>query len=80
MSNKKEETKKEETPAAPVAEAIEEDDDFKEFEPCQWAAVDEDAKDMQQWQMRDNWNDDDIEDDFTKSLRAELDASSSSKK
>lgn len=53
-----------------VMEAIEEDDEFEEFEPCNWSAKEEDTEDAQQW--KDNWDDDDIEDDFTKSLRAEL--------
>mmetsp|Transcript_14691 Transcript_14691/g.17376 ORF Transcript_14691/g.17376 Transcript_14691/m.17376 type:complete len:84 (+) Transcript_14691:105-356(+) len=56
--------------AEPIAEAIEEDDEFEEFEPCRWDAHDEDAEDAQQWQ--DNWDDDDIEDHFTQQLRAEL--------
>lgn len=34
----------------PIAEAIEEDDEFEEFEPCRWNAKDEDAEDAQQWQ------------------------------
>ena len=35
----------------PVAEAIEEDDEFEEFVPCKWDARDEDAEDAQQWQV-----------------------------
>ena len=34
-----------------VAEAIEEDDEFEEFEPCKWDTQDEDAEDAQQWQV-----------------------------
>lgn len=60
--------------SAPLIEAIEEDDDFEEFEHDQWGPEDEDKEDAQQWQ--DNWDDDDIEDDFTKNLRAELSANS----
>lgn len=56
--------------AEPIAEAIEEDDEFEEFEPCRWDTHDEDAEDAQQWQ--DNWDDDDIEDHFTQQPRAEL--------
>lgn len=56
--------------AAPAIEAIEEDDEFEEFEPCHWDVQDEDADDAQQWV--DNWDDDDIEDEFTQQLRAEL--------
>jgi hypothetical protein len=37
----------------PMAEAIEEDDEFEEFEPCRWNAKDEDADDAQQWQVCD---------------------------
>jgi len=58
----------------PIIESIEEDDEFEEFEPCNWGTADEDAEDAQQWQ--DNWDDDDIDDDFTKNLRAELIANS----
>ena len=36
------------------AEAIEEDDAFEEFEPSAWGAHDEDAEDVQQWQVRLN--------------------------
>jgi 26 proteasome complex subunit DSS1 len=54
----------------PLVEAIEEDDEFEEFLPAKWDASEEDAEDAQQW--KDNWDDDDIEDDFTKNLRAEL--------
>lgn len=57
-------------PPAAAMEAIEEDDEFEEFEPCKWEAHDEEPEDAQQWQ--DNWDDDDIEDNFTKNLRAEL--------
>ena len=62
----------------PLIEAIEEDDEFEEFDPAKWDAHDEDAEDAQQWQ--DNWDDDDIEDDFTKNLRAELQRSSGGSK
>lgn len=54
----------------PLIEAIEEDDEFEEFNPAKWDAHDEDAEDAQQW--KDNWDDDDIEDEFTNHLRAEL--------
>ena len=61
-----------------LMEAIEEDDEFEEFSKAHWAANEEEAEDVQQWQ--DNW-DDAMDDDFTKSLREELakntDASSS---
>ena len=60
---------KDEVTATALMEAIEEDDKFEEFEPAHWAANEEEAEDVQQWQ--DNW-DDDMDDDFTKNLRAEL--------
>ena len=57
--SKQEETKKadaeatKETAAAPepVMEAIEEDDEFEEFEPCNWGTSGEDAEDAQQWKV-----------------------------
>ena len=55
-------------------EAIEEDDEFEEFQCANWGAGEEDAGDTQQWQ--DNWDVDDMDDDFTKNLRAELMANS----
>jgi 26 proteasome complex subunit DSS1 len=51
-------------------EAIEEDDEFEEFQDANWGKGDEDAEDTQQWQ--DNWDVDDMDDDFTKNLREEL--------
>ena len=60
---------KEEVTAKSLMEAIEEDDEFEEFERAHWAANEEEAEDVQQWQ--DNW-DDDMDDDFTKKLREEL--------
>lgn len=53
-----------------AVEAIEEDDEFEEFVPAHWAAGEEVAEDAQQWQ--DNWDADDMDDDFTKNLREEL--------
>ena len=38
--------------APSAVEAIEEDDEFEEFEPCQWNKNEEDADDSQQWQVR----------------------------
>ena len=56
--------------AKSLMEAIEEDDEFEEFEPAHWAAGEEVSEDTQQWQ--DNWDADDMDDDFTKNLREEL--------
>jgi 26 proteasome complex subunit DSS1 len=57
-----------------LIEAIEEDDEFEEFDPAKWGAEEEDADDVQQW--KDNWDDDDIDDEFTNHLRAELERES----
>merc|ERR1712187_1070014 len=51
-----------------MLEAIEDDDDFEEFEPSNWSKA-ETEDETQQWM--ENW-DDDMDDDFTKNLRAEL--------
>jgi len=52
----------------PIIEAMEEDDEFEEFEPEHWAKG-QTEEESQQWM--DNW-DDDMDDDFTKNLREEL--------
>ncbi|KAG0349379.1 hypothetical protein BG004_007006 [Podila humilis] len=56
------------TPAAQVPQlnGLEEDDEFEEFATEDWNEADE-AQDAQQWD--DNWDDDDIEDDFSVQLR-----------
>ena len=41
-----------------------------QFTPANWDTADNDKEDAQHWQ--DNWDDDDIEDEFTATLRAEL--------
>mmetsp|Transcript_27688 Transcript_27688/g.57975 ORF Transcript_27688/g.57975 Transcript_27688/m.57975 type:complete len:88 (-) Transcript_27688:265-528(-) len=64
----------EEAPAKSMLEAIEDDDDFEEFEPSNWGKA-ETEDETQQWM--ENW-DDDMDDDFTKNLRAELSKGSSS--
>jgi hypothetical protein len=59
-------------PEKSLLEALEEDDEFEEFQPEHWSKSDTNAvaeAPTQQWM--DNW-DDDIEDDFVKALRAEL--------
>ena len=45
------EAKSVEAAPAPATEAIEEDDAFEEFEPSAWGAHEEDAEDVQQWQV-----------------------------
>lgn len=52
VDKKDEKTTKEVKPETqPVIEAIEEDDEFEEFEPCHWDDKNEDANDAQQWQV-----------------------------
>ena len=49
---------------------LEEDDEFEEFETEDWNEIDKDGeteKEMNLWE--DNWDDDNIEDDFTMQLR-----------
>ncbi|XP_034231177.1 26S proteasome complex subunit SEM1 [Thrips palmi] len=49
---------------------LEEDDEFEEFPTEDWTARDEDEEDISVWE--DNWDDDNVEDDFSQQLRAEL--------
>ncbi|CAM9381944.1 unnamed protein product [Lampetra planeri] len=48
---------------------LEEDDEFEEFPAEDWTGLDED-EDTHVWE--DNWDDDNVEDDFSNQLRAEL--------
>ncbi|KAI9592306.1 DSS1/SEM1 family-domain-containing protein [Syncephalis fuscata] len=54
----------------PQLGALEEDDEFEEFEAEDWNQNEEDAEDQQLWE--DNWDDDDVEDEFAVQLRNEL--------
>ncbi|KAJ2492856.1 hypothetical protein IWW37_001028 [Coemansia sp. RSA 2050] len=54
----------------PTMGALEEDDEFEEFEVEDWNEDAEDKEDITLWD--DNWDDDDLEDDFSKQLRVEL--------
>lgn len=49
---------------------LEEDDEFEEFPAEDWTGADEDEEDVNVWE--DNWDDDNVEDDFSLQLRAEL--------
>jgi len=49
---------------------LEEDDEFEEFPAEDWTGADEDQGDVNVWE--DNWDDDNIEDDFSQQLKAEL--------
>ncbi|KAJ1982404.1 26S proteasome complex subunit SEM1 [Dimargaris xerosporica] len=53
--------------SVPQLGALEEDDEFEEFEAEDWNESEEDKLDVHQWE--DNWDDDDIEDDFSQQLR-----------
>mmetsp|Transcript_18145 Transcript_18145/g.51251 ORF Transcript_18145/g.51251 Transcript_18145/m.51251 type:complete len:83 (+) Transcript_18145:38-286(+) len=56
---------------APKVEALEEDDEFDEFETEGWTPADEDKTDADaEW--RDDWEDDEVDDAFCTQLRAEL--------
>jgi len=50
-------------------EALEEDDEFEEFEDG-WVNEPEDKDDQRLWD--DDWDDEDVEDDFSQQLRAEI--------
>ncbi|XP_005094467.1 26S proteasome complex subunit SEM1 [Aplysia californica] len=49
---------------------LEEDDEFEEFPAEDWNGEEEEPEDINVWE--DNWDDDNIDDDFSKQLRAEL--------
>jgi len=49
---------------------LEEDDEFEEFPAEDWTGADEDHGDVNVWE--DNWDDDNVEDDFSQQLKAEL--------
>ncbi|KAL0270525.1 UNVERIFIED_CONTAM: hypothetical protein PYX00_007911 [Menopon gallinae] len=49
---------------------LEEDDEFEEFPAEDWTAKDQDDEDISVWE--DNWDDDNVEDDFSKQLKIEL--------
>lgn len=50
--------------------ALEEDDDFEEFETKEWNEEEESLADAERWE--DDWDDDDVTDDFAQQLRTEL--------
>ncbi|XP_055995774.1 26S proteasome complex subunit SEM1-like [Ostrea edulis] len=64
MSDGKEKDKK------PDLGLLEEDDEFEEFPAEDWTGADEEEEDVNVWE--DNWDDDNVEDDFSSQLRAEL--------
>merc|ERR1712168_648834 len=60
--------------------ALEEDDDFEEFPAEDWTTDDNvnNSDVMQVWE--DDWDDDDVEDDFSHQLRSELEKHGQTKK
>ncbi|KAG8332272.1 26S proteasome complex subunit SEM1 [Homalodisca vitripennis] len=49
---------------------LEEDDEFEEFPAENWTDKDKDERDVNVWE--DNWDDDNVDEDFNTQLRAEL--------
>ncbi|KAJ3444809.1 26s proteasome complex subunit sem1 [Anaeramoeba flamelloides] len=60
---------KQKTTSEKVFEALEEDDEFEEFEQ-DWGENEKDQEDQVLW--RDDWDEDDIEDELVQQLRVEL--------
>ncbi|XP_075231638.1 suppressor of exocyst mutations 1 [Lycorma delicatula] len=56
--------------AKPDLGLLEEDDEFEEFAAVGWTSIEEDENDVNVWE--DNWDDDNVEDDFNLQLRQEL--------
>mmetsp|Transcript_27110 Transcript_27110/g.31283 ORF Transcript_27110/g.31283 Transcript_27110/m.31283 type:complete len:83 (+) Transcript_27110:61-309(+) len=48
----------------------EDDDDFEDFEVDDWNETEENKIDIKQWQ--EDWDDEDVEDEFSNQLRKEL--------
>ncbi|KAI9093050.1 DSS1/SEM1 family-domain-containing protein [Phlyctochytrium arcticum] len=57
-------------PKPPQLTALEEDDEFEDFPTEDWTEADEDHEDSTLWE--DNWDDVEVDDEFTRQLRAEL--------
>eukprot|EP00808_Paulinella_micropora_P027798 g54133.t1 len=55
---------------ADTSTALDEDDDFEEFQAETWGKDQQIDDDHQLW--GDNWDDEDVDEDFVKHLRAEL--------
>lgn len=70
QKDKKETEKKKEVEKKSDLGALEEDDDFEEFPTEDWKEDQENADDLHVWE--DDWDDDNVEDDFSQQLRAEL--------
>ncbi|CAE1321614.1 SHFM1 [Acanthosepion pharaonis] len=57
------------TQTKPDLGILEEDDEFEEFPAEDWTGAEEEKNDVNVWE--DNWDDDNVEDDFSKQLRAQ---------
>ncbi|BBN03688.1 26 proteasome complex subunit DSS1 [Marchantia polymorpha subsp. ruderalis] len=53
---------------------FEDDDEFEEFETEEWDDEEGEKVALQQWE--DDWDDDDVNDDFSAQLRTELESAS----
>jgi len=58
--------------------SLEEDDEFEEFPVEEWVESNQDEDEVNVWE--DNWDDDNVEDDFNNQLRAQLESQKSDKK
>ncbi|GMI52175.1 hypothetical protein ScalyP_jg4443 [Parmales sp. scaly parma] len=57
----------------PLVDPIEEDDEFPEFNPPNWKDTSKTSKTNEASKLFEtSWDDDDIEDEFTQTLRGEL--------
>lgn len=70
MADSKTATETKQKTSKPDLGLLEEDDEFEEFPAEDWTGVDEDPADVNVWE--DNWDDDNVEDDFSVQLKAEL--------
>ncbi|KAI9141616.1 DSS1/SEM1 family-domain-containing protein [Paraphysoderma sedebokerense] len=56
--------------AVPQLGSLEEDDEFEDFPAEDWNETQEDKEDVHAWE--ENWDEDEVDDDFSNQLRAEL--------
>ena len=59
----------------PKLDVFEDDDEFEEFENEVWDDADDGKGALQQWE--DDWDDDDVTDDFSVQLKKEIEAEKS---
>lgn len=73
MANPKDTAPKDATEDARL-DLFEDDDEFEEFENEEWDDEEGEKLALQQWE--DDWDDDDINDDFSQQLKVELERAS----